>query len=152
MTDVEGNEVDKSVATLKNGKLTTKKVTEPTAVYVTCTATDGSYASATCKVLIFPATTKVTIMRGGEAVKGTLSMAANEELSFFYVESDPTNCFGEYEWKSSNEKIATVEINSDGSINVIATGEKTGTVTITATALDGTNKKATFKVKVTPVK
>lgn len=150
MTDADGFEVDKSVATLKNGKLTTKKVAEPTAVYVTCTATDGSYASATCAVLIFPATNKVTIMRDDKAVKGTLTMAANEELNFFYVESDPTNCFGEYTWKSSNEKIATIEINSDGSINVIATGEKTGTVTITATAMDGTNKKASFKVKVTP--
>lgn len=150
MTMEDGSEVAKTVATLKNGKLTTKKVTEPVTVIVTCTATDGSYASATCNVTIYPATTKVTIMRGGEAVKGTLTMAADGELNFFYAESQPGNTYGEYQWKSSNEKIATIEINSDGSINVIATGEKTGTVTITATALDGTNKKATFKVKVTP--
>lgn len=48
-------------------------------------------------------------------------------------------------WKSSNTKVATV--NSKG---VVTVKKKTGgkTVTITATALDGSKKKATYKIKV----
>ena len=46
-------------------------------------------------------------------------------------------------WKSSNEKVALV--NSKGKVTAVAGG----TATITATAADGSRKKATYKVKVT---
>lgn len=45
-------------------------------------------------------------------------------------------------WKSSSSKIASVDENG------LVTCHKTGTVTITATAKDGSGKKATFKLKV----
>jgi uncharacterized protein YjdB len=45
-------------------------------------------------------------------------------------------------WKSSNKKVATV--SSKG----VVKGVKAGTATITATAADGSGKKATYKVKV----
>ena len=149
LTDLEGNAVAKTLATLKNGKLTTKKVTEPTTVIATCTTTDGSEISASCYVTIFPATTKVTIMQYGQAVKGTQNMTAGQE-KVFYAECLPENAAGQYTWKSSNEKIAKVEVNADGSVTVIAVGEKTGTVKITATAADGSGKKATLTIKVSP--
>lgn len=45
-------------------------------------------------------------------------------------------------WKSSNKKIATV--NSKGKV----TAKKTGSVTITVTAKDGSKKKAAIKIKI----
>ena len=45
-------------------------------------------------------------------------------------------------WKSSNKKIATV--NSKGKV----TAKKAGTVKITATAKDGSKKKAVIKIKI----
>lgn len=45
-------------------------------------------------------------------------------------------------WKSSNSKIATVDENGK------VTAKKAGAVTITCTANDGSNKKATCKIKV----
>lgn len=45
-------------------------------------------------------------------------------------------------WTTSSKSVATVDENG------VVTIHKTGSVTITATAQDGTNKKATFKIKV----
>ena len=54
-------------------------------------------------------------------------------------------------WKSSNEKVAIVDVMgmaSDGSQKVLVTGVGKGTATITCTALDGSGKKASVKVYV----
>jgi VCBS repeat-containing protein len=48
-------------------------------------------------------------------------------------------------WKTSNKKVATVNKNGVVKINKRAAGK---TVTITAIAKDGSNKKATYKIKV----
>lgn len=151
LTYEDGTAVPKTVATISNGKLSAKNVknvTEPVTVVATCTATDGSYVSASCNVTIYPATTKVTILKQfGVSFKGTQEMTAGEK-AVYYAECTPDYAADEYTWKSSNEQIAQIEVNSDGSVTIIAVGEKTGTVTITATAADGTNKKASFKIKV----
>lgn len=49
------------------------------------------------------------------------------------------------QWTSSNSSVAEVDYYT-GKV----TGKKAGTATITATAVDGTNKKATFKITVKP--
>lgn len=49
-------------------------------------------------------------------------------------------------WKSSDEKVAEVSINEDGSATVI--GNAPGTATLTCTAMDGSGKKASVKVTV----
>ena len=54
----------------------------------------------------------------------------------------PSNAAQEVTWKSSNSKVA--KVNAAG--KVTATGE--GTATITAAAVDGSNKKATVKITV----
>ena len=48
-------------------------------------------------------------------------------------------------WKTSNKKVATVDKNGVVKVNKKAAGK---TVTITAIAKDGSNKKATYKIKV----
>lgn len=109
-------------------------------------------ATAETVVYIYPATTKVSISQYGKDVTGaTLSL----DISSSAVLSASSNpeAAQTYTWKSSNTKIADVKVNRDGSVTVIPTGAKTGKVTITATAADGTNKSAKVTVNVVkPVK
>lgn len=127
-----------------SGKLTTKAVKERVTVTVTVRALDGSGVTATCKVTVYPATTKVTIgIPGGGSVPKTM---AYDELLVLKATSTPDGADGAatvYTWKSSN-KLVTVK---DG--NVTADPKAVGkTVTITATAADGTNKSASIKLKI----
>ena len=123
-----------------SGKLTTKAVKEAVTVTVTASAKDGSGVSATCEVTVYPATTKVTIViPGGGSVPKT--MAYDELLVLKAISNDGAAPI--YTWKTNN-KLVTVK---DG--NVTADPKALGkTVTITATAADGTNKSASVKVKI----
>lgn len=127
-----------------SGKLTTKALKEPVTVTVTVRALDGSDVWTTCDVTVCPATTKVTIgIPGGGSVPKTM---AYNELLVLKATSTPDGADGAatvYTWKSSN-KLVTVK---DG--NVTADPKAVGkTVTITATAADGTNKSASIKLKI----
>ena len=127
-----------------SGKLTTKAVKGRVTVTVTATALDGSGVTATCDVTVCPATTKVTIgIPGGGSVPKTM---AYNELLVLKATSTPDGVDGAatvYTWKTNN-KLVTVK---DG--NVTADPKAVGkTVTITATAADGTNKSASIKVKI----
>ena len=127
-----------------SGKLTTKAVKERVTVTVTVKALDGSGVTATCNVTVCPATTKVTIgIPGGGSVPKTMAYG---ELLVLKATSTPDGADGAatvYTWKSSN-KLVTVK---DG--NVTADPKAVGkTVTITATAADGTNKSASIKLKI----
>lgn len=127
-----------------SGKLTTKAVKERVTVTVTVKALDGSGVQTTCDVTVCPATTKVTIgIPGGGSVPKTMAYG---ELLVLKATSTPDGADGAatvFTWKSSN-KLVTVK---DG--NVTADPKAVGkTVTITATAADGTNKSASIKLKI----
>ena len=108
----------------------------------------GDCAFASTTVAIYPATTKVAISNYGKDVTGAaLSMDINGSM-VLSASSNPEAAAQAYTWKSSNTKIADVKVNRDGSVTVIPTGAKTGKVTITATATDGTNKSAKVTVNV----
>ena len=140
---------------ISNGKLSTnaKKITgtEPITVKVTATAKLGvydpwfeemNYASATCIVTVYPATKQVDLVKSGEIVsKKTLTV---EESNYIVLDAVGAPV-GEYIWKSSNEKVAVIENNPDGSVTVRSAG-KMGKATITATANDGTKKSAKVTV------
>ena len=104
---------------------------------ITATAADGSGKNAACKVTVVKKiVTGVTIKCKANTVKvkKTLTLTATVQ---------PTNAdIKDVTWKSSNTKVATVDSNGK------VCGIKKGTVTITATAKDGSGKKATMKVTV----
>ena len=123
-----------------SGKLTTKAVKEAVKVKVTVSALDGSGVQTTCDVTVYPATTKVTIgtPEGGSVPK---TMAYDEPLVLKATGNDGSA--QAFTWKTNN-KLVTVK---DG--HVTADPKAVGkTVTITATAADGTNKSASIKLKI----
>lgn len=127
------------------GVLNTSKVDVsggPVVLTISASAQDGCGATpATCTVTVYPATTKVTIMNGEENVTGkTVELVAGKSLTLKGVCEGAANA---YTWKSGNKNVAV----DDGVVT--ASGEAVGkTVTITCTAADGTNKKATVKIKI----
>ena len=122
-----------------SGKVSTKAVTEPVNVTVTVSALDGSGVSASCEVTVYPATTKVTISAKDGKLPASISVDTTLELT---ASSLPENTANVYTWKSSNEKIATVDASG------VVTAIKAGKVKITCTAADGTNKSASVTLKV----
>ena len=123
-----------------SGKLTTKALKEPVTVIVTVKALDGSDVQTTCNVTVCPATTKVTISTPDGSTLPT-KLEAGQTLELKATGNDGSA--QAFTWKSSN-KLVTVK---DG--HVTADPKAVGkTVTITATAADGTNKSASIKLKI----
>lgn len=124
---------DSSIVTVdKNGKITGKK--EGTAI-ITVTTNDGSYT----------ATVKVTVKNQpvtGITVSGnkTMTVGGNQTLKATIKPNNASN--KGVTWKSSNPAVATV----DSKGKVIA--KAPGTVTITATAKDGSGKVGSITITV----
>jgi len=109
---------------------------------ITCRAKDGSGVKATCAVTVQPA--QNVLITGIKLSKTTdfiyLDGAVSHTLTATITPSSATN--KELTWKSSNTKIATV--TQKGVVKGIAPGK----VTISATAKDGSGKKAVCTVTV----
>lgn len=137
---------DTSYVTFDDGVLKTKTVTERKYVTVTAKAKDGSGVSASWRVTICPATTSVRILdENGSKVSTTLYMRAGDTMdldAISYPNSNDSVAAQTWTWSSSSKSYATV--NSAG----IVTAKKGGTVTIKATAKDGTGKYDTVKIKI----
>ena len=130
----------------QKGKLTTKKVTAPKTVWVQAFAQDGSGVYAEAKVTIWPkAVSKVEMLSLGNVVTGETITADVGQVVWLYTSVEPYGkACQEVNWKSSNPGVASVD--EDGKITIHKAGK---TVTITATAADGSGKKATVKIKTT---
>ena len=125
------------VATVNaKGVVTMKKNAGGKAVVITATAKDGSKVYGSIKLTCMKGYVKKITISGKKTVKKgkTLKLKANVTASGKANKS--------VVWRSSNTKVATV--SSKG----VVKGKKKGTVTITVRSLDGTNKKATIKIKV----
>ena len=127
------------------GVLSTKKVNEPVTVEVNAEAKDESGVSISFYVTVYPASTKVTIWYQGREMtsKDKLEYGPGSQL-VLTAKSMPENAAQQYTWKVSNKKYASVDEN--GVVTLLDAIGKT--VTITATSADGTNKKATLKIKI----
>ena len=119
-----------------NGKVTAKAAGTAT---ITCTAADGSGKSATCKITVTNPAVKVTKLRMNKTSVDLLK-GKTVQLKVTVTPSNATN--KAVTWTSSNKRIATV--TSNGLVKAV----RTGTVTITAKAKDGSGKKVTCKINV----
>ena len=135
---------DTTYATINpsTGVLAAKKVTERVSVEVTAVSQDNPDVVLSFDVSIYPATTKVTMHNGGNDVTGKTLTLEVGTTALFEAMNLPENAANLCTWKSSDESYATVE---DGEVTGLKAGK---TVTITATAADGSGKKATVKIKV----
>lgn len=135
------------------GKLTAKKVVEKVVVYAVATDTQGN--EEFFRVDIYPAVSQVKILdEDGALVNGkTVAVKVNDGSDETYVFSAgtyPDDAMGDVTWTVSDKKGAYVTYEIDGSDIIIRPAEnvKKGTVTLTATANDGSNKKTTLKLSI----
>ena len=131
-----------------SGVLTANKdLTSTVTVTVMATAQDGSGVSNEQTVTVKPLAQGVRILRDAngnkEPTNTTLvwDMAQDTQLSL-YAWIYPRTADDSVTWKSSSTKIASIDANG------IVTCHKAGNVTITATANDGSGKKASFMLSV----
>ena len=141
---------DTSLATISSaGKLTAAKgLTRAAAVTVTATAKDSTWSTSRV-IQVLPLTTAVEVFGpfGGkypvDISNTTQKWDLNDGTGFsLSARTFPEGAMENVTWKSSSAKIATVD--KDGNVTCL----KAGTVTITATAADGSGKKASFKLTV----
>lgn len=129
-----------------SGKVTAKKVTQAVTVSVRAEAQDGSGIVSSASFTLTPAIQTMRIVKDGTPVTALSLDAADvtENTAQIGVRFEPeTACpSGRVTWKSSNAKIASVDENG------LVTAVKNGTVTLTATAQDGSNKRATVRLTV----
>lgn len=133
-TKVVWSSSDKSIATINDkGEVIAKK--EGT-VKIKALAVGGS--NYDYHVLnVKPAVSKVDILADGKNITGTKVGIDYVDVRSVKLEADVTgNDSDEVTWKSGNTAIATVDKNGQVTI------KKTGNVSITATARDGSGKKA----------
>ena len=120
----------------KNGKVTGLK---PGTATITCSAQDGSGVSASCKVTVQNRLLKKLTLNKTKAVLKKAGATLRLSVKSF----KPVDAFSHsVTWKSSDEKVATVDKNG----RVTAVGK--GTCVITCTAADGSKVKATCKITV----
>ncbi len=149
---------DSTYATINaSGVLKAKYVDSEQTVTVTATAKDGSGVSNTYEVRIVPAVSKVVIMDETDAVPGedvcgktvTIDLnAAGAATRVLRAVTEPTDAKDGVKWTTSDAKgtYGKMSDNGDGSV-YLEPGTKNGAVTLTATATDGSNKKAAVKVE-----
>nr|MBQ8243785.1 leucine-rich repeat protein [Oscillospiraceae bacterium] len=144
-----GNQDASAFATIsKSGKLTSKKVVSRAdlTVYGEVYSNNHYVDTVVYTVSIYPAAAQVEIFSGAEMVNGkTVPVDTSGDevvLPELSARVYPTDAMEDVTWKSSSKKIAQIDP---------VTGEltwmgKNGTVTVTATANDGSKKKATVKL------
>ena len=129
---------DPSVAKVSTkGVVTGVKVGTAT---ITATAKDRNIVLNTFEVTVKPLSTGVAIKYNGGNISKQTTEVKDTSVQLT-AETTPNDAIQRVTWKSSNTKIAKVDANG------LVTKVKNGTVTITATAADGSGKKTTATLK-----
>ena len=120
-----------------------KNLTVPVTVTVQAAAKDGSGVTAQQEITINPLSYGVEIKRPNASENTTLIWdMADRNVIRLSAKVYPLSAEQSVTWKSSNAKVASID--ASGKITCL----KAGTVTITATANDGSGKKASFKLQI----
>ena len=122
-----------------------KNLTVPVTVTVQAAAKDGSGVTAEQDITVNPLSYGVEIKRPNASENTTLvwDMAADgNDTMQLSAKVYPLTAEQSVTWKSSSAKVAAID--ETGKITFL----KAGSVTITATANDGSGKKASFKIQV----
>ena len=109
-------------------------------------AKDGFSEPVSETITVQPLVTGLHILLDGENVSNTTylwDLTTGGDALTLEATTFPTDASQNVTWSSSSKGIAAID-KYTGEVTV----KKTGTVTITATAADGSGKKATFKLKV----
>ena len=126
-----------------NGKVTANAA--GTAV-ITATTANGKTAQCTVTVTNPPAPQPQVVKVSKISIKGISTKIAAGKKVKLTANVTPNNASNKsVTWTTSNKKVATVNASGVVSVNKKAGGK---TVTITATAKDGSGKKATYNIKV----
>ena len=120
-----------------------KNLTVPVTVTVQAAAKDGSGVTAQQEITINPLSYGVEIKRPNASENTTLVWdMADQKVIQLSAKVYPLSAEQSVTWKSSNARVASID--ASGKITCL----KVGTVTITATANDGSGKKASFKLQI----
>ena len=134
---VEWSSSDTSVATVDaNGVVTALKAGTVT---ITAVTTDGTRLSAEIEITVDPVLAQAITVSGDEEMEN-----GTEQTLLATVTPDNTTN-PEVEWSSSDTSVATVDAN--GKITAL----KVGSVTVTATATDGSGVSGSITIEVTPI-
>ena len=142
---VEWQTSDESVARVnKSGVVTARKTDVRREVTITATALDGSGVSASFSLSIHPLAQSVTISRDQQVMKNkeSFELIVGSSVKLDAV-IDSSDAIQSVNWKSSNDKVISIDENG------LVTALKKGKATITATAADGSRKRATCEITVT---
>lgn len=138
--EVEWKTSNSKVATINNkGIVTTNKNAGGKLVTITATAKDGSNKKAIFKIKVMKGVVKRISLTGKKSLKAGKTMKLKAKVKA----SKGAN--KKLLWTSSNKKYATVTFT--GKVKALKSGKKK-TVTITAIATDGSNKKKAVKIKI----
>ena len=120
-----------------------KNLTVPVTVTVQAAAKDGSGVTAEQEITVNPLSYGVEIKRPNASENTTLVWdMADQNVIQLSAKVYPLSAEQSVTWKSSNARVASID--ASGKITCL----KAGTVTITATANDGSGKKASFKLQI----
>lgn len=122
----------------KNGVVNINKKAAGKKVIITAIATDGSGKKKTFVIRVMKGEVKKITIKGKKSVK------AGKTVKLKAVVKASKGANKKLRWTSNNTKYATV--TSSGKVKTKKAGKKK-TIKITAMATDGTNKKATIKIK-----
>ena len=134
---------DESLATVKDNGDGTATITaiNPGVVIITATTADGSNLSASCEITITKLAESITLD------KTTAEMLVDEEETLTATVLPENSSNKAVTWASSDETLATVQDNGDGTATITAVNP--GVVTITATTADGSNLSASCEITIT---
>ena len=129
------SEGDEAYATLTSaGKLTAQNVTSAKQITVNAAPYSGG-ETVTKSIWILPQTTALSITQNGNPLDATLEADMHQSATLnLAATTAPADASNEVKWATSNKSVATVD--ETGTVTFL----KPGTVTITATANDGSKK------------